>query len=126
VAATVNGFKGALKETTGTGVFPYRIEPDPANPSQYAYDANITPLLAIMADWGRTDADYNTRIAQLMGTQSGGLNGSYFLNGTTVFDNGLTDALKGGAGMDWFFAHTSNKNGDTIQNLRSGEVVTTI
>jgi Ca2+-binding RTX toxin-like protein len=91
-----------------------------------SYDGNITALLAIMAEWGRTDADYNTRIAHLMGTQSGGLNGSYFLNGTTVFDNGLTDALEGGAGMDWFFAHTSTKNGDTIRNLRSGEVVTSI
>jgi hypothetical protein len=253
VAATVNGITGASTETTGTGVFPYRIEPDPANPGQYAlvvqgttakddiwaspgsgngifvsfgpgfggnitapggvafahliiyggggaddvgllgglavpalvfadgtldasgsiannilvgqggndtlqggggrdiliagtgagtleggsggdiliggytsYDGNITALLAIMAEWGRTDADYNTRIAHLMGTQSGGLNGSYFLNSSTVFDNGLIDVLTGGAGMDWFFAHTSKKNGDTIQNLNSGEVVTTI
>jgi hypothetical protein len=90
------------------------------------YDNNIAALLAIMTEWGRSDADYNTRIGHLLGTISGGLNGSYFLNSSTVFDNGLVDVLTGGAGMDWFFAHPSKKNGDIIQNLGSGEEVATI
>src|SRR5262249_45512309 len=91
-----------------------------------SYDSNIPALVAIMAEWGRTDADYNTRLSHLLGTISGGLNGSYFLNSKTAFDNGVTDVLDGGAGMDWFFGLTSGKNKDTIKNQTSGEVVTSI
>src|SRR5207302_5325888 len=39
------------------------------------YDANVQALLAVMKEWGRTDATYNTRVNHLSGT-SGGLNGS--------------------------------------------------
>jgi hypothetical protein len=91
-----------------------------------SFDNNIIALLAIMAEWGRTDADYNTRVAHLQGTQSAGLNGSYLLNASTVFDNGVVDLLDGGAGMDWFLVGTSGKNKDMIKNERSGEVVTSI
>ena len=37
------------------------------------YDSNLAALDAIMAEWGRTDADYNTRIKHLNGTLGGGL-----------------------------------------------------
>jgi hypothetical protein len=51
----------------------------------------------------------------------------FFLNnGTsgprTVFGNGLTDNLYGGAGMDWYFAGMM----DVLFNKTTGEVVTTI
>jgi hypothetical protein len=90
------------------------------------YGNNATALIAIMAEWGRTDADYNTRVAHLLGTQPGGLNGSYLLNASTVLDNGVVDALVGGAGMEWFFAGTSGNNKDIIKNQRNGEVETSI
>ena len=62
-----------------------------------SYDNNITALLALSAEWGRTDANYATRVAHLQGTLSGGLNGSYFLNTSTVFDDpaGVADLLVG-------------------------------
>jgi hypothetical protein len=93
-----------------------------------SYDNNITALLALSAEWGRTDANYATRVAHLQGTLSGGLNGSYFLNTSTVFDDpaGVVDWLIGGSGMDWFFADTKGTNPDIIRGLTTGEVVTSI
>src|SRR5262249_20629850 len=39
-----------------------------------SFDNNAAALAAVLAEWSRTDADYTTRIAHLMGTMSGGLN----------------------------------------------------
>ena len=74
-----------------------------------------------MAEWGSAD-DYFTRIARLTGTMSGGLNGAYFLNTSTVHGNGLVDYLYGGAGLDWYFAGLM----DALFNKTSGEVVTPV
>src|SRR5260370_40332291 len=52
-----------------------------------AYDNNAAALAAILAEWGSSD-DYATRIARLTGSMSGGLNGAYFLNTSTVHGNG--------------------------------------
>jgi hypothetical protein len=89
-----------------------------------SYDSNTTALAYIMAEWD-SSASYSTRVSKL--GKGGGLNGSYVLNGTTVFDNSLTDYLYGGAGLDWFFARTKGKkNLDKIYNRTSGETVTSI
>src|SRR5439155_11709795 len=91
------------------------------------YDANVSALLALMKEWSRTDADYNTRVKHLSGTLTGGLNGSsYFLNTTTVHDDNAVDSLYGGAGLDWFFPKKRGHNKDKVYNLSSGEVVTDI
>jgi hypothetical protein len=87
------------------------------------YDANQTALLAVMKEWGRTDADYTTRVKHLRGSLSGGLNGSYFLSATTVHDDKTVDSLFGEAGMDWFFAKKSGRNIDTVNDLSTGEVI---
>ncbi len=89
-----------------------------------SYDSNTTALATIMAEWDSSDS-YSTRISKI--SKGGGLNGAYVLNSTTVFNNGVTDYLYGGAGLDWFFAHLKGKkNVDKIYNLTSGEVVTSI
>jgi hypothetical protein len=85
------------------------------------YGNNAAALASILAEWG-SNADYTTRIAHLMGTISGGLNGSNILNTTTVHDNGMVDTLIGGAGMDWFFQGMM----DVLKNQTSGEIVTSI
>jgi hypothetical protein len=85
------------------------------------YDNNAAVLASILAEWG-SNADYATRIAHLMGTMSGGLNGSNVLNTNTVHDNGMVDTLIGGSGMDWYFAGMT----DVIKNQTSGEIVTSI
>lgn len=69
-----------------------------------AYDANLAALNAIMAEWGRTDLSYQQREADLSGAASGGLNGFYVLNGSTVYDDGVVDVLAGGRGHNWYFA----------------------
>src|SRR5205807_682916 len=91
------------------------------------YDANLPALLAIMKEWGRTDADYNTRVKHLNGTLAGGLNGSYRLTTTTVHDDNTADSLFGGVGMDWFFVGgKGKKNNDKVYNQASGEVITSL
>ncbi|HEV3344818.1 MAG TPA: PKD domain-containing protein, partial [Pirellulales bacterium] len=89
------------------------------------YDNNLAALNAIMSEWGRTDLSYQARINDLSGP-SGGLNGSYFLNSTTVHDDGAVDYLYGGSGQDWFFYHASQPNADVVKNKRSNEVATII
>jgi hypothetical protein len=89
-----------------------------------SYDSNVTALAYIMAEWDSSDS-YSTRLNKL--GKGGGLNGSYVLNGTTVSENGTTDSLYGGAGVDWFFARfRGKKNLDKIYNQTKGEVVTNI
>jgi Ca2+-binding RTX toxin-like protein len=88
------------------------------------HDSNLTALNAIMAEWGRTDADYTTRVNHLFGSLGGGLNGGYFLNTTTVHDEAAVDQLYGEAGIDWFFATTSGGNKDRVNDAVTGEVTT--
>jgi hypothetical protein len=89
-----------------------------------SYDGNTTALAYIVAEWDSSDS-YSARVSKI--SKRGGLNGSYVLNGTTVSDNGVSDYLSGGAGMDWFFAHTRGKNNkDAVYGKTSGEVVTSI
>jgi hypothetical protein len=87
-----------------------------------SFDNNVAALAALRAEWSRTDADYLTRIADLNGTQAGGLNGSYLLTCQTVTSNGGGNDLYGDLGQDWFFAATS----DRIHDLESGEIVTSL
>lgn len=91
-----------------------------------AHDANVPALLAIMREWGRTDADYNTRVKHLQGSLSGGLNGSYFLTSTTVRDDNTLDSLYGNGGVDWFFVGGKAKKRDTVYDQVIGEVVTSL
>jgi hypothetical protein len=88
------------------------------------YDQKLVALEAITAEWGRKDADYLTRVHHLDGSLSGGLNGSFLLNATTVHSNGQADTLFGASSpaLDWFFADIA----DLIKGNRNGELVTLI
>ena len=88
------------------------------------YDSNLAALNAVMAEWGRTDADYTTRVNHLNGSAGGGLNGGYFLNSATVHDDAAVDQLYGEANIDWFFSTASGTNKDKVNDLVSGEIVT--
>jgi Ca2+-binding RTX toxin-like protein len=87
-----------------------------------AFDNNAAALAAVLAEWGRTDIDYTTRMSHLNGSLSGGLNGAYYLNTSTVHGNSLADNLYGGAGMDWYLAGLA----DVFFNKSAGEVVSSI
>jgi hypothetical protein len=74
-----------------------------------AYDANNAALVALHAEWVRTDRTYAQRVADLF--DGGGLNGSYWLcvgRLTTVYDDGAANTLTGGDGLDWFFANSAD------------------
>jgi hypothetical protein len=90
------------------------------------FDANQAALDAIMAEWTRTDAGatYNVRIGHLRDGTSGGLNGSYRLNATTVHNDGAIDELRGDQDNDWFFALTGGLNADLVKDKTAGEIVT--
>ena len=64
------------------------------------YDTNQVALNAIMAEWSRTDIDYDARIANLQS----GTNGVPALNADTVHSNGGGNQLTGGADRDWFLS----------------------
>jgi hypothetical protein len=89
-------------------------------------DANVPALLALMKEWGRTDANYSTRVKHLNGSLSGGLNGSYRLTKTTVLDDSATDYLYGDAGLDWFVVSGKAKRKDKVLGQTSGETVSTL
>ncbi len=81
-------------------------------------------LASIMAEWTRTDADYTTRVNHLR--SGGGLNGTSVLNATTVIDDSSVDALLGGLGSDWFFAHLVGGTKDTLTDRLAAEFVDVI
>lgn len=86
------------------------------------YDSNLAALDAIMAEWGRTDISYQQRIADLDGAASGGQNGQYVLNVTTVHDDGAGDQLVGAGGQDWYVASA----GDVVTGKKHNEIETII
>jgi Ca2+-binding RTX toxin-like protein len=85
------------------------------------FDTNAAALAAVLAEWDSAD-DYATRIARITGSMSGGLNGSVFLNSSTVHSDGMVNKLYGGPGMDWFFAGML----DVLINKTSGEIITQV
>jgi hypothetical protein len=83
-----------------------------------SYDNNLAALNSLMAEWGRTDATYATRVAHLDGSlTTGSRNGAIKLTASTVFDDGgASDSLTGGAGLDAYWASV----GDNITDLNFG------
>jgi PKD domain/RTX calcium-binding nonapeptide repeat (4 copies) len=56
------------------------------------YDANINALLALMQEWGNTSHSLSQKINFLSG-HPGGLNGSFFLNSSTIISDGSNDQI---------------------------------
>lgn len=87
-------------------------------------------LLALMAEWGRTDLGvlgYQGRVQHLFGTAAGGLNGAYLLNPATVSRDSAIDQLFGDPGLnpdDWYWYSASAKAVSKIKNYSDGEVAT--
>ena len=66
------------------------------------FDTNLVALDKIKAEWTQPIVTYAGRVSNL--SSGGGLNGPYLLNSVTVHDDGVTDALAGVGGLDWFLA----------------------
>ncbi len=91
---------------TGTDLVVGHQEDDILVGGVYENDTDRNALAAIMAEWTRTDLGYNDRVSNLQ--NGGGLNGSFLLNGSTVFDDDEIDLLFGLQGQDYFLAGSSD------------------
>jgi Ca2+-binding RTX toxin-like protein len=80
---------------------------------------DLDAVFSWSAEWVRTDVDYADRIAHLMGTASGGANGAYLLDESTVWDDWVADQIFGEEGQDWLLpSHTGE-----IQDAEQDEVI---
>jgi hypothetical protein len=78
----------------------------------------------LLAEWDRTNETYNQKVAHITGGASGGLNGLYVLNTTTVFDTDGSSQLDGATGgMNLYFADLIGPSKDRIKLLQPGEIV---
>ncbi len=100
------------------------------------FDVNEAALVAVLKEWSRTDASYQQRVANLSNASAGGVNpngsyaAGYFLTASTVKSDGSENKLKGGSGMDWYFANLdgvgNNGRKDKITGKSSNEIVTNV
>jgi hypothetical protein len=44
------------------------------------------------------------------------VNGRYVLTGATVHDDGVSDELSGGGGLDWYFAQLTGPHKDKMKD----------
>src|SRR5262249_29844333 len=85
------------------------------------YDANLAALQAVLAEW-TSARSYNDRVANLSGAGTGvRLNGAFFLNDSTVMDDGQVDELTGGDGQDWFLLNLDPAAADDAKDRRNTE-----
>lgn len=84
--------------------------------SKTIHDNNLIALQALMAEWNRRDSSYGVRIDRITGTTSGGLNGSYLLNSSTVLNDNAVDQFFGNKSADWFILH-SGASADVLNDL---------
>ncbi|HME99788.1 MAG TPA: acid phosphatase [Terriglobia bacterium] len=88
------------------------------------FDAHLTALRAILAEWSRTDIDYATKVAHLTGAITGGANAPYFLTSKTLIDDDEVDGLEGTAsGANLWVARISPATHDRISGFTSGETI---
>jgi len=73
----------------------------------YENENDRAAILAIAAEWLRTDLSYTERV-------------NHLLNSLAVSDDGAKDKLEGKKGLDWFLA---NDDDDDIKDLDSGEIL---
>jgi Ca2+-binding RTX toxin-like protein len=72
-----------------------------------SHDANEALLLDILAEWTRVDQTYAQRVNNLRP----------FLNGSTVFNDGLPDEVFGQAGLDWFWVDSLDRTDQGADEL---------
>src|SRR5262249_48542438 len=66
------------------------------------FDANLKALKTIQSEWSRTDETYAQKVDHLTGATTGGKNGDFVLDASTVHDDGAVNTVDGGDGLDLF------------------------
>ena len=80
--------------------------------NRVVYEDDLAAMRLVRLEWARTSISINDRMAHLTGSLAGGLNGTNFLNGTTILEDSAVDDLWGNSGTDWFFAAPSGSWAD--------------
>ena len=85
-----------------------------------ALDSNRAALDAVMKEW-TSNRSFTQRRSNIMGTTTGGLNGTTYLkpsgSGRNIFDDDATDYLWGGEGRDWFLLNMNSAEGSRRDQL---------
>ena len=87
------------------------------------FDNDLAALDTILAEWGNSLTGYHNRVSHLLGPTPG-LNGSYFLNTTTVHAGSAATTF-GGANNDWFLMSPSQA-ANAVNYVPPQDVVTVI
>jgi uncharacterized repeat protein (TIGR01451 family) len=87
------------------------------------FDANLSALFGLMAEWGDPGTDFATRVQHLAGNLPGGANGPNVLNHLAVKPDTSVDQLSGQGDNDWFLI-TGGKKADKVLDVVDGEFVT--
>ena len=81
--------------------------------NRVTFENDAVALQFVLAEW-TSSRSYSSRVSNLRGTGTGTrLNGSVFLNSSTVLNDSAIDTLMGSSGQDWFL-------GSIGQDLFSG------
>ncbi|MCA9189189.1 MAG: hypothetical protein R3E01_06790 [Pirellulaceae bacterium] len=80
-------------------------------------DRNEQAMMAIMDEWTRTDTAYGGRVRRLRGLATGGLNGLYTLDSSTLLGDKDKDHVDGEGDRDFFLAAA-----DEVFARQTGEV----
>lgn len=101
-----------------------------------SFDADEAALMAVLKEWSRTDSSYLQRVANLSNAaagsviSNGSLAGGSFLTASSVKSDGSENELKGGSGLDWYFANLdgvgNNGRKDKVTGKSSNEIVTSV
>ncbi len=89
--------------------------------NQVTFEDETAALQAVLAEWN-SGRSYSARVANIRGPgASTRLNGSYFLNSTTVLSDNAVDQLFGSNGQDWFIGTIGqdlfrDRNGNEFTN----------
>ena len=89
--------------------------------NRVTFEADDVALQSVLAEW-TSGRSFATRVANLRGTGSGTrLNGSTFLDSTTVLNDNAVDQLFGSNGQDWFLGTVGqdlfkDRNGNELIN----------
>ncbi len=96
--------------------------------ANYTLGTNVLSLLALRSEW-ISGSVYDTRVAHLLGTLAGGVNGATVLTPTTTKEDDAADTLTGGSGKDWYLNNAAGAvvaNRDTVTDADVDSVFTEI